>query len=508
MRSSLMIPAQLGYLRPVAAYIKALAETEGFDSTEISSIELAAEEIFTNIVEHGFPGVSDASFHLDIEVQAAGLSLVFKAKGMPFDPERLPQYDSKTAMNGGSLQGLGLFLARQAVDHLIFHNNGRDGYSIELIKMLGRKRIDRYPGVEAQQTSAEADKAAISFGGDLEYTIRPLLPEEAIEISRCAYQAYGYSYEDFIYYPDRIIELNRSGRMHSLVAVTTGGDIMGHTSLKRTNPADVIAEVGVLIVKPEYRKSGIAVQLSAAIKEKGRGLGLSALYTRAVAGHALSQKISVSLGAGDCAILLGAFPSKVEFKSLTGTIQQKMSGVVQWVGLGSPRQRRIFSTSELIPQLVRIYEGLGLPVTCGAAPGNGWASDLPESSQLSLFRDKVLDTAIIEVREYGRDLLEQLRLQLRIQCLEQTPVIYLHLNVEHPATAQVLPRLREMGFFFSGVIPYGLAGADALILQYLNNLEIDYESIRLYKTDSLELLAFIKGMDPVQRDLAGVTKKG
>jgi hypothetical protein len=101
------------------------------------------------------------------------------------------------------------------------------------------------------------------------------------------------------------------------------------------------------------------------------------------------------------------------------------------------------------------------------------------------------------------------RLQLRMLCLEQTPVIYLHLNAEHPATEQYLPGLREMGFFFSGVLPYGLAGADALILQYLNNLDIDYESIHLYSAEALELLAFIKGMDPIRRDLAsGTTMKG
>ncbi|MFP5213560.1 MAG: hypothetical protein ACLGPL_09295, partial [Acidobacteriota bacterium] len=66
-------------------------------------------------------------------------------------------------------------------------------------------------------------------------------------------------------------------------------------------------------------------------------------------------------------------------------------------------------------------------------------------------------------------------------------------------------RLREMGFFLSGVLPDGLAGHDALILQYLNNLYIEYDSIRLFRPESLELLASIKEMDPVHRDVATTT---
>lgn len=503
MHSSLVLPARLGYLGPVAAYINALAESEGFDSSEISSIQLAVEEIFVNIVKHGFPDIADPSFQLDIEIQPAGFSLVFKVKGIPFDFERIPQYNPATVRSGDSPKGLGLFLARQAVDRIVFQNLGRDGYSIELIKKLGRKRIDCYPGVEAKDNSAELSKESESKPGQAaQYTIRSLRPEDAIEVSRCAYRAYGYTYEDYIYYPDQIVEANRTGHMHSLVAVTPEGKIVGHHAIKKANTSDVIGEVGVQFVQPEYRKGGLGGRLTLAIMEKGRALGLRGLYTRAVAGHMVSQKMAESKGVGCCAILLGVFPSQVQFKSLTGTIQQKMSGVVYWLGLGSPRPRRIFPIRELVPQLLRIYEGLGVPCTCDAASGNGFTADISESSQLTLIRDTALDIATIEVHEYGKDLLKQVRYQLRTLCLEQTPVVYLHLDIEHPATEQFLPGLQEMGFFFSGVLPCGLAGSDTLILQYLNNLKIDYESICLNSPSAFELLAFIKGRDPIQRELS------
>ncbi|MFP5213078.1 MAG: GNAT family N-acetyltransferase, partial [Acidobacteriota bacterium] len=439
MRSTLVVPARLEYLHPTAAYIRVLAETIGFEKDEVGFIELAAEEIFVNIVKHGFPDVSDGSFQLDLEVRAAELSLEFKAKGIPFDPERVPTYDPDSVRNGETPQGLGLFLARQAVDRIVFHNMGRGGYSIELVKMPGNRRIDRYPGVGEIRPVADEGRAAAKEVG--EWTIRPLLPEEAIEISRCAYQAYGYSYEDYIYYPDRIIEANRDGYMLSLVAVTADGDIMGHIALKKRHPSDRIAEMGVLFIKPEYRQGGIALKLTTALMEKGSEMGLTGLYGRTVAGHTVSQKITYALGLKDCGILLGVFPSQVEFKTLAGTIQQKMSGLMQWIGLGAPRPRTIHLTGELVPLLNRIYAGLGLPLTCGAPPDGECSGVLPQSSKLSVVRDTVLDIATVEVAELGDDLLDHVHFQLRMLCLEKTPVIYLNLDAEHPALERFLPRL-------------------------------------------------------------------
>jgi hypothetical protein len=47
----------------------------------------------------------------------------------------------------------------------------------------------------------------------------------------------GYSFfDDHIYYPERLVELNRSGELISAVAVTEDNVFMGHAGLLYQNP--------------------------------------------------------------------------------------------------------------------------------------------------------------------------------------------------------------------------------------------------------------------------------
>jgi hypothetical protein len=55
---------------------------------------------------------------------------------------------------------------------------------------------------------------------------------------------------------------------------------------------------------------------------------------------------------------------------------------------------------------------------------------------------------------------------------------------------------KNIGFFFAGVMPGGLAAGDALILQYLNNVPIDYEQINITSNIAHQILAHIKSHNP------------
>jgi serine/threonine-protein kinase RsbW len=76
-------------------------------------------------------------------------------------------------------------------------------------------------------------------------------------------------------------------------------------------------------------------------------------------------------------------------------------------------------------------------------------------------------------------------------------VIHLYLNLSDPGTAEYCKRFEELGFFFAGMLPGG-CGADALILQYLNNIALDYDRIKLQSALGRDLLAYIKSRDPAR----------
>src|SRR5205823_8722974 len=67
-----------------------------------------------------------------------------------------------------------------------------------------------------------------------EYVIRRLEPGDAIQVARCVYRAYGYSYlNEDLYYPERIARLNADGELISAVSVDESGEIVGHYALER-----------------------------------------------------------------------------------------------------------------------------------------------------------------------------------------------------------------------------------------------------------------------------------
>ena len=96
-------------------------------------------------------------------------------------------------------------------------------------------------------------------------------PSEAIEVSKCIYRAYGYSYGyEHLYYPERLLELNNGGRMHSAVATTEDGEIIGHCALIYWHDNAQIAEMAQGVVKPEYRSQGCFAKLTGYLIDKAK----------------------------------------------------------------------------------------------------------------------------------------------------------------------------------------------------------------------------------------------
>lgn len=88
--------------------------------------------------------------------------------------------------------------------------------------------------------------------------------------------------------------------------------------------------------------------------------------------------------------------------------------------------------------------------------------------------------------------------QLHKYCMEHVDVLYLHLNLEDEGTPDLVDQCENMGFFFCGVLPYGLRGCHCLILQYCNNLALSYEAIKLSSPAAEALKSYIQQCDPNQ----------
>lgn len=89
----------------------------------------------------------------------------------------------------------------------------------------------------------------------------------------------------------------------------------------------------------------------------------------------------------------------------------------------------------------------------------------------------------------------QLRKILRDFCIRQIPAINFFLNLKDPKTYWITKEIEQYGFFFAGILPESRIG-EALVLQYLNNVSIDYNKIMLVSDIAKELLTYIRDHDP------------
>jgi hypothetical protein len=104
--------------------------------------------------------------------------------------------------------------------------------------------------------------------------------------------------------------------------------------------------------------------------------------------------------------------------------------------------------------------------------------------------------ARIEVVRYGRDVVKEIRVRLKELCLKGIEVINLYLNLSDPRTSTLTQEFEKLGFFYAGILPGGTRGGDALVLQYLNNVRVDYDRIRVESGIAKELLAYVEAHDP------------
>ena len=104
--------------------------------------------------------------------------------------------------------------------------------------------------------------------------------------------------------------------------------------------------------------------------------------------------------------------------------------------------------------------------------------------------------ARIIIERYGQNIVDELKTSVKELCLSKTEIVNLFLNLSDPLVCTFTQQFEKLGFFFAGILPGGFADGDALILQYLNNVPIDYDAIQVKSATAKKLLAYVREHDP------------
>ena len=463
------------------AFVRAAVAEDSFSD----QIELVLEEIFTNILDHGYLPGQRERIELTLGIDGQFFALTMRFKGIPFDIEYLKQCEEVSLKdmlhNDGS--GLGLRLISQFSDRIDYRNLGKDGQEICLLRRLSAESVP--PAVAVR---AEDDGKQVSAPFDL--AIRRMLPAEAATVSKLAYFAYNYTYSEYIYDPEQVRSRNEEGRMISYVVVHDEHGIIGHHAMARDDRSNMV-EMCAAFVDPRFRGSGCLNELGGHGVGEARKLGAEGVFVTAVTTHPYSQKASIRLGMRETALSV----SRVQPAAMRAIREQAVareSFLLMTRLFGEKPREPYYAPMQHREMLERICRHLQMKTVFADCSEEIL---LPEHGQLEQTTD-TYDCGHLYIHTYGSDTTQQVWTTLRRWQVDRLETIYLYQPLLQPATAGMCAAFEEMGFFFSG-LRHGCGGEDWLVLQYLNNQRYDYSLLKAATSFGQELIDYVRDRDPV-----------
>jgi hypothetical protein len=314
------------------------------------------------------------------------------------------------------------------------------------------------------------------------YTIRRLGPGDAVGVARLVTRVYGDTYYPRdLYDPEQIVRLNEAGRLVSIVALDSAGQVVGHYALERPK-LSAVAEASAAVVLPEHRHHHLMEQMRLLLREEAIRLGLAGLVGYPVTNHVFSQDAEEHFGAHPCGVALGLWPSA--FHNMAEPLTQRMSFVIYFMFLRPPGQVLHVATHHQ-EAIARIYQQHDISVELlSDAPPEG-------TGQITVEYQEAVATGTIHVRRVGADTVAAVQRACQDLCAGcGAKALTLELPLAQAGTAVVCRAAEEGGFFFSGLGPSFAGDGDALLLQ-LPREDIDLSLLQIDHAFAKDLLAYV-----------------
>lgn len=115
-------PAELASLPSLKAFVIAAAEEAGFTTDQCQRIELAVDELLTNVLLYAYPQ-GHGGVTISCRATPDALRVTITDQGRPFNPLTAPDPDLDSDLEQRQLGGLGIFLARRVANLLSYRRS-------------------------------------------------------------------------------------------------------------------------------------------------------------------------------------------------------------------------------------------------------------------------------------------------------------------------------------------------------------------------------------------------
>jgi len=484
--AKLTILSDIKLIKTVVSTVSNVADTLGLSDDDIIKLGDVLSEIFKNIVCEGYGGDNKQEINVSISIREHSLVVTIEDKGLPFYFDKLKE-QSDNRFNS--------ILALNYADQVNYKNLGSNGNRAEIVKYLPVTDIRKTLDISVHKNHIEKEKADSSEN----IRIQMLELKDIKELVKVVYRNYGYTYpNEFMYHPERIEAKIKSNLMKSCVAYNSRNEIVGHLSLSFETNESKVGESGVAIVDTRYRGHGIFKNMRNYLYRYALENEIVGIYGEAVTIHPYTQKGVLKLGGKEAGFLLGYSPDNVSVKDIREDGQNRRQSIVLMYTAVTPNEKKTVYLPDVYHEYAyNLYEYLGFQRDIVLSDTSIKKSDTKLGKTNVVVRHDH-NQAFIIVEEYGRDTLVEINFLVREMCMNKIDCIYLDLPIFEQLSSYVIPKLRDSGFFFGGILPE-LRNGDVLRLQYLNNVEIMKNDIKTASDFGSKLLNYvIEDMEQVE----------
>ena len=116
-------PARFEFLDEIRELVADVARAGGFSDKAIYSLQLAADEAASNIIEHAYEGVSDAVLDLTCDMRGDEIIISMRDTGRAFNIKSVKEPNLKADLSERQIGGLGVYLMRKLMDTVNYESS-------------------------------------------------------------------------------------------------------------------------------------------------------------------------------------------------------------------------------------------------------------------------------------------------------------------------------------------------------------------------------------------------
>jgi hypothetical protein len=304
----------------------------------------------------------------------------------------------------------------------------------------------------------------------------PFHPRYAEAFARCYYEVYRDTFPmPYVYEPEQIVAAVNAAELLSVLAVTPRGEVVGLTSAFHFGPNRRAWEIGGTMVIEAYRKGNLARPLMDRIWAECQASSADTIYCSAVCNHIYTQYSGRQSGLRPAALDLDGFTNFDGDQAIETSLL-----FLFMMGNRTPCAVHLPTRYTEIAQ--ELYRNLQIERTIHSL-------DQAPTLPTGLIKTQPLSRALrLTVDTIAADL--PAAVAAAIGAHPQCHTVQICLPLEQAAAPWAAERLREAGYFFSGILPlWGVS--DHLVLQRVSRPQ-RFEKVVLCDAFAKRLLAFIR----------------